>query len=515
MPDYDDGYLYNGESGLARQRPYTAIEQRPVTALTKLAQFLGYKSALSEQRPSYAVSNWFNNYPRWTRWFRRPDTQINYADEVGPMPESSLFAAVVNFVGTCLAEPNPAIATETEGGDDKKFDYKHAVIKMIRRPNPYFIWADYCQALAAALFDDGNCYFKKVRSAGGKVIEFWYLPYMLVEPRFPGDRKSPAIDENDVEEGREFLSHYQYNRPNGLTPILYPARDIIHIKRGVNDDFPQKGVGVFRPLVREVYGDNAAALFTATIMRNMGWVRHIISPKSDKDGSGFIDETQAKAIKEGFQRQTTGDAAGGALINSIPVDVKEMSFSPSELDLSGMRKMFESRVAAVTGIPAPVLQFLVGQENGTSYASYEQARKQAYESCIIPLLAHLQEDFTFQLLSEFDAKDNQYVEFNVDEVRVMQEGEDTAHKRATDDFKSGAVTVDEYRSDIGKKPVGGELGKLYFVPSLVSPQTAEQLLAEPDPNQPAPASIDPALAKLVDMDAYLQSLERQMASFNS
>lgn len=479
--------------------------------LSKLLQF-DYKqaSASGDSRPTYAATTPISSYRSWL-WTAYGDkhTAIDYAAEVGSMEASSLFASAVNFVGACLAEPNPALVTEVDG--EKEYDYDAEIVKLLRRPNPYFIWADYALMIAEALLDDGNCYFKKTHAGSGRTTELWPLPYHLVEPRFLGDHKRPDVPEDEVDETNRFLSHFQYNQPQA-DPVLYKASDIVHLKRGMNKDFPQKGVGVFRPLVTEVYGDKAAALFTSTIMRNMGMVPWLVAPKKEDDS---MTDTQAAAFKEQWEKASTGDNVGRPMINTIPLDVTKLGFNPQELDLSSMRAMFESRVAAVTGIPAAVLQFKVGQENGTSYASYEEARKQAYYSCIIPLLSHLQEDFTFQLLSEFSPKENQYIEFNTDEVQVLQQDEDALFKRAGEALKSGGITLDEYRAMIGQEPLGDGVGDLHFVPALVNPQTAEQMMEEPEPvpNAPVPPVIDPALAKLVDMDRYLESLESQMAAF--
>lgn len=476
--------------------------------LTNLFNFK-VASQPSDSRPAYATMTPITSYRSWLwKQFGQPATAIDYAAEVGSMESSSLFMAVANFIALQMPKANPALVTEVNS--EKDYDYDAEVVELIRRPNKYHVWADYVAAISVALLDDGNAYFKKVHDGGGRVTEFWYLPYALVEPRFPGDHKSPDVPDDEVDDSNRFLSHFQYNQPQA-EPVLYKASDIIHLKRGVNNDFPQKGVGVFRPLVKEIYGDNAAALFTATILRNLGRVPFVFSPKNPDDS---LSETQAKAFKEQWIKETTGDNAGNPMINTIPLQMDQPGFNPNELDLSAMRKMFEARVAAVSNIPAPVLQFLVGQENGTSYASYEQARKQAWESCIIPILTHLQEDFTFQLLSEFNPKANQYIEFVTDEVPELQADENAIHKRAAEALKSGGITLDEYRQMIGRDPVEYEqAGDLYFIPSLVKLQTGEQMVEDdPEPQQPPPP--DPAaVAGFADMEKWFAELESQMNQF--
>jgi len=240
-------------------------------------------------------------------------------------------------------------------------------------------------------------------------------------------------------------------------------------------------------------------------------VPFVFSPKNESDS---LSETQAKAFKEQWLKETTGDNAGTLMINTIPLDFVQPGFNPQELDLSAMRKMFEARVSAVSNIPAPVLQFLVGQENGTSYASYEQARKQAWESVIIPLLTQMGERLTFQLGEDFGFKENQYLEFVTDEVPELQADENALHKRAKDALTSGGITLGEYYSMLGMDLEDETLKDLRYIPSVLTPMTTEQMLEPPQPPPPTAPVTDPlAMAKFADMERWFETLESEMRTF--
>lgn len=435
---------------------------------------------------------------------------------VSDLSQSSLVMAVVNDTGTALSEALPSC--KKPGSKGKwKVDPGHPAAQLVQRPNPFNVWSDYCGALSLDWWVDGNFYLLKARDSGGKVVELWYLPACWVEPRWPDDKATPGVPTSGPNKAQnDHLSHYQYTVP-GKTPELIPASDVIHIKRFVRKGNVRKGVGAFEPLITEIYGDNKAGEFTATILKNMGIVVPLLSPKEKSD---TISPTQAEEIKQKWLLGTTGANAGMPMINSIPIEATKFAFSPQELDLKALRTIPESRVAAITRYPAAYLQFLVGLENGTSYASYKEAREQAYEQVVAPIQKVIEENFTWQLVRETD-KVSRFA-FDTTEVKVLQEDRDSLYKRNLDALVKGGMSLNEFREAIGLDSI--KEGDIYFIPSNVKPVTSERLteMADgslaPEPVDPNAQPVDPALvdeqvAKLLDMEKLFKSLERQMRGF--
>lgn len=455
-------------------------------------------------------------YPsRYYDWFR-PTT--DYRHELGPLELSSLAMAVCNFTTIRIPEAKPAVV-RTKGGDPE-FDHEHPAAKLIRRPNKHKIWANYADSCSKGWWFSGNVYFYETRDLTGTPVELWNLPHSLVDERWPGDGRAPDVERWAAAHKERnadldpFLSHYQYTPP-GKEPVLYPAKDIIHLKRGCDLKRPRRGEGAFESLFEELCGDRRMAIYIATIMGNMGLQVPVFSPK-DRDIT--ISPTAAAAMKESWIQKTTGDRAGEPVIMTEPIDLEKFGFNPSELDLSQLRLIPESRVCAVCQISPAALQVMVGIQNGTSYASSEQARQQGYEEVIIPIQTVWGEEFTHQLLSEFEDSEGAEFVFDTSKVRVLQEDEDAKVKRESEIFKSGGSTLDQYLTAVGKKPVGPPLGDVRLVPGLSTPMSPEKLIEmatkapEPVPTDKPP--IDPAsLAKFADIDAYVKSLEEQMKEF--
>jgi phage portal protein BeeE len=461
--------------------------------------------------PDLGQQNQSLTYPAPYFNFRRSSTVTDYRHEVGNLDLNSLAMAVVNFTANRIPEAKPAIATGKEG--EQKLDHLHPVAQLVRRPNPHHIWANYAAALSMGWWFSGNVFILKVRSITGEVIELWLLPHFLVRPRWPGDGQSPEVPRDRNND--PFLSHFEYTPP-GKQPVLYPAKDVIHLKRGVDLARPRLGLGAFESLYKELYGDDAMALFTASIMRNMGLQVPVFSPKDD---TVQISETKALAMKELWMQKTTGSRAGEPVIMTEPVDLEKFGFNPTELAVAQLRLHPESRVCAVCQISPAALQVMVGIQNGTSYASSEQARQQGYEEVIIPIQSVWAEEFTHQLLSEFEGSEGAEFVFDTSKVRVLEEDRDALDKRESEIFRTGGSTLDQYLTAVGKKPVGPPLGDIRMVPGLASPMSPERLIemAQEKPNETPianPPAIDPAsLAKFADLERWFEGLENEMKGF--
>lgn len=482
--------------------------------------YLSLKAAL----PNFGTQATWSNSFRFTGWgWNRDRTTADYRRDLGPLDGNSLVMCVVNYTGTRLPEARPTV--KRKRGDEWDTEDDHPCAQLIRRPNTHHVWADYALVASLNWWVQGSVYFWKARAdLGGLPVALWYLPQtgeggFEVVPRWPGDRRTPDVNQWATDHGERgkldpFISHYEY-RVQGQSPELIKASDVLHLKRGVNPNNPREGLGAFDSLVTELYGDGKMARFTAAIMSNMGIQVPVLSPK---DANTRVTPTTAAAIKESWIAKTTGSRAGEPVVFDLPITAEKFGFSPTELDLSALRMIPESRVSAVTGIPAATLQLLVGQQNGTSYASSEQARQQGYEEVIIPIQSSWAEKLNWQLLSEFETDlSTVRFEFDTSNVRVLQEDRDALYRRTSEALKAGAVTLNEARQSLEKPPLGDE-GDVYYLPAMINPVTLEritQLAQVREEQDPLDAQIisdvdKEQLAKLADMDQMFRRLEEQM-----
>lgn len=486
--------------------------------LTKVERFLD-RYLFKTERPDFGQSpnltNLYGQNWRFTGWGRNFQglpwgSGINYAQEVGPLDESSLVMAVCNDSGIQLSEAKPSVRRK-DNSNKYQPEPEHPLSALISNPNPFYIWEDYCLAGAFSWWANGNWYLQKIRNdQTGQVVELWYLPHFLVKPRWPNDGLAPTVPLfDDAGPSDPFLSHYEYAIP-GRAKVLIPRRDMLHFRRGVNLSNPRIGIGAFDSVIAEIYGDKKAALFAATVLRNMGIVVPILGPK---DPSVTFSDEEAIALKEKWMQQTTGDNSGMPIVAKVAIEPSKFAWNPTELDLKELRMIPESRIAAVTRYPAAYLQFLVGLKNGTSYASYKEAREQAYESVIVPIQNGIARRITQQLMPEFETTPGAELFFDTSDVRVLQEDKDGLMKRATVGYLGGIAMRSEARNLVGLESTPDD--DVFFEPrgSGVVREGEDPLAAS---TTLAPGKTQPkGFGSVAEIEQYLGHLETQMKDFDA
>ncbi len=355
------------------------VISRPVRALRRL-------TAMVFRRSAYRLAS-------------APRSLFNFLREVGDGTGSSTVMAPLLWVARTFPEAPPALWRELPGGQEERVR-DHPMLRLLQRPNDFFTGPVMWMATMIDWLADGNAYWLKVRDRFGIVRELWWTPTSLIEPK--GD-------------DGHLISHYEY-RPGADTFDLLPG-DVVHFRFGIDGDDPKKGRSPLKSVLREVFTDDEAAAFTASLLRNMGVPGLIVSPTSATPPS----PDDVKATKDYLRASFSGDRRGEPLVMSGPTTVQQFGFSPEQLDLRGLRRVPEERVTAVLGVPAIVAGLGAGLDRST-FTNMAEAREFAYESGIIPYQRIVGEDVRFQLLSEFE-RDVFVWRFGFDltQVRVLQE----------------------------------------------------------------------------------------------
>ena len=128
----------------------------------------------------------------------------------------------------------------------------------------------------------------------------------------------------------------------------------------------------------------------------------------------------------------------------MPLDIQNISFSPSEMNLRDVRTIPEERVCAALGVPAIVAGLGAGLSRST-FSNMSEAREMAYENGIIPVQRLIATDLTTQLMSEFETANNFEFGFENDNIRILQEDRTAEANRASTLFQGGVITRGEAR----------------------------------------------------------------------
>lgn len=336
-----------------------------------------------------------------------PRTAFNYEREVGKGFGSSVVMAPVKFIQRVF--PEAPLRLKRSSSED--YFPVHPFLDLTSNPNRFYGGNALWRATIAAYILDGNAYWYKARNEVMDPVELWWLPPWQVRPISPMD-------------GSAFITHYEY-RPQGGEVIEISPNDLVHFRNGLDPRDPRLGLSDLHSVLREVFSDDEASNFTASILRNMGVPGVVISPKA-----GAIDEKTAAAAEARFARRFGGDMRGSVMAMRGPTDVHQFAWSPAQLELSSVRDVSEERVCAVLGVPAAVVGFGSGLQQTKVGATMTELIKLAWIAAIIPMQHAMAGDLAAQLLPEFVSYPKGYqVYFDDAQVTALQESETERTRR--------------------------------------------------------------------------------------
>lgn len=398
--------------------------------------------------------------------FDVPRSQLNYQKTVGDGTSSSVFMAPLRWIGRTFPEAPLRLreyVSQDELGDPL---VGHELLKLMRRPNPYYSGQAFLKAMTLSYNADGNAYAMIVRNRFGLPVQLWWVPHQLMEPK--------------REEGsRNFIDYFEYQTGDGL-PTKVPPSDVFHWRDGVDPMNTMKGMSPMKGLLREVFTDDEAAQFTAQLLRNMGVPGLVMSPADESMSFGSDDDK--RSLKRKLKAATTGDGRGEPVILDGAVKLEQFGFTPQQMDLKALRRLPEERVTATLGVPAIVCGLGAGLDRST-FANFEEAVKQAWEGKLVPDLREYASEVQHQLLPAFEADPDRFlVDHDYTNVRAMQDDQDALAERMVKVVNGGLATVREGREKLGM-PVD-ESHDIYLRPLNLIEVRADELGQKPDPVDP-------------------------------
>jgi HK97 family phage portal protein len=359
-----------------------------------------------------------------------PRTNFDYASEVGTGLKSNVIMSPINWIMRTFPEAELILKRKLkDGGTDQLFE--HAFLDIMETPNEAYGYEELIAAVTLSHNIAGNAYILKVRNGVGMVIALWYLPHWMVQPC--GTEGSTSV----------YISHYVYN-PNGIQYRIN-IEDIIHIRNGIDPENTRVGLSPLASVIREVFTDDEASNYSATMLRNMGVVGAVISPKENVN----LGPKEIIEIKEKFKKSFTGDNRGDPLVMTGPTQIDTLDLDPSKMGLAETRNISEERVTACLGIPAAVVGFGTGLQSTKVGATMSAMIKLAWTGNIIPTQRKVAKALQRQLLVDFELDKTLLVCYDNSNVAAMQEDKDARVKRLSDGVTKGWAKVSDARAAEG------------------------------------------------------------------
>ena len=370
----------------------------------------------------------FNRTSSWFWGLRHH--RFHYSREIGDTMEASTVAAPILWFARNFPEAPPALWRQLDNGQEEQ-DRQHDLLRLLQRPNKHYTGPILWMATTTDWNVNGEGYWVVVPSRTGRPVELWWAPSWQIEPK--GSDTDPGV----------YVDHYAYT-VDGETYKLDP-RYVIHFRYGLDPQNPRRGCSPLKSVLREIFTDNEAADFTASLLRNMGVPGLVISPDIDMP----LQPDEAKATKAFMESEFTGDNRGRVFVMSGKTKIQQFGFSPEQLLLRELRRIPEERVTAVLGVPAIVAGLGAGLDRST-FTNMGEAREAAYESGLIPAQKILGEDIRFQLLPLFGDDPFEWrFGFDLSKVRVLQEDLYRQAQRLDLAVRGGWAMVKEARRPMG------------------------------------------------------------------
>ena len=360
---------------------------------------------------------------RWTDGLTDGWTPTDYATYFAA---SAPVYAAIRLRADSVARARLRIHTLRNGGREP-VPPDHPAQKLLDRANPHWTGGDLWRATETYLNLWGTAYWSVERDALGVPYELW--------PLRP-DRVRLIPDRAD------YIAGYVYTGASGES-VAFAADEIVRM-RYFNPMDEYAGLSPMAParlsvdMGRDALMGNRAGLVNDS---SPGLFLETTESPTDDEAAEFYAKWDERLRGPSNRRRP--------MILNGGVKPVQTGFSPKEMEyLSALRWTVED-VARAFNVPKPLLHDL---ERAT-YSNIETARRMFWETCVVPELRMFEETLNERLLPMFG---DPYLaaEFDTSQIEALRESESERARRIALYVKSGVMTVDEARSELGLGSVG-------------------------------------------------------------
>ena len=301
---------------------------------------------------------------------------------------------------------------------------------------------------------------------------------------------SPRLIRPVTEDGsRNFIDYYEYTWAAGKKEKV-PTENIVHFRLGIDDRDQRLGLAPIARLIREIASDDEATLFQDALLHNYGIPGLVVQVPSETP----IPEDAAIALKERMSNAFGNGNRGNVGILTGGADMKQLGFSPEQLNLEVLHNVPETRIASVMGLPPAMAGLGVGLAQTSNFASMRQVRENFTEMKQIPTWRMDAAKLNKQLKPDFTPERTIFIEHDLSKVRALQEDMDAQYRRLDLGVRSYWIRPSEARVAVGLV-ADPELDDLWLERATSAPSAA---LGEPA--GPKDLDIDDLETKAQDLD---------------
>ncbi len=314
----------------------------------------------------------------------------------------------------------------------------HALLTLLKRPNPMQCGPDLLEAWYGHLMVAGNAYLEAV-SVGGRLRELHVL-----RP----DRMKVVPGPDGWPEAYDYTAagqtvRFEQDAAAGVRPILHMA--LFH---PLNDHY---GLSPLEPGAVGIDLHNAAGAWNKALLDNSACPPGALVYTA-KDGQ--LSPEQYERLKGELEASFQGAKnAGRPLLLEGGLDWKAMAFSPKDMDFIAAKHVAAREVALALGVPP----MLLGIPGDNTYSNYAEANRSFWRQTVLPLVGRTAKALSSWLAPGFAgnaARDASPLELrpDLDTVEALSTEREALWERVR---ASDFLTVNEKRAAVGYGAIEG------------------------------------------------------------
>lgn len=361
-----------------------------------------------------------------------PGARVDWERVAGDLHLNDVVSLGINWVSEKI-NLCPLVVEERQADGSWHPAYDTAISELWHRNNDHYDSFTRDLALGMSLITSGNAFLFIERDA------FAGLPRGLhwMDERHVFPLYSPT--------GGEYLRAWKY-QINGRS-LEIPKEDLLHFRWGIDPLNTRLGLSKLKSVLRQICLLNEAAGYSVSILKNAGIPGLIITPE---DASDELADDEGGEIRSSIDRMTRGDNRGMTVPFNRRIKVHTLGFSPDQMALDKLPAGAMPMVLAAIGT-SPELHGLPSATK--TYDNYDTAIKAGWRSGVMPILKLIRSTISRKLMPEFGLDERRFrISHDMTEIPDLQENLTERHKRARENWEAGGITLNEYRSELGKQP---------------------------------------------------------------
>lgn len=323
-------------------------------------------------------------------------------------------------------------------GDDEIEE--HALLDLIRRPNPEQAQADFIEALVVPYVLGGNGYVERVGITTVRELYALRADRMKV---ITGTRGWPAAFEYEV-------AGEKIRWQVGATAL---ECDVLHLRQyNPLDDY--YGQGSIEAAAYAVDIHNETSQWAKGLVQNSARPSGAFILKPVGESPSTLGEAQFQRLKDELTETHSGASnAGKPMLLEGGLEWAAMGLTPQEMDFINTRREVAREIALAFGVPPMVL----GIPGDNTYSNYQEANAAFFRETVIPLAQLVYGRLSQWLAPRFDLGKAE-LRPDLDEIPALAEERRQVWDKVN--AASDILTVDERREALGYEPTGTDDGKV-------------------------------------------------------